>query len=376
MARDWTAVIIRAVTGFAPPGEGALRAMKVAEHLRSCGHEVQTVRLATPPWESWCAADALPERARELEAAAVATGVQFLSLGPCSAEGVPAVVEALLATQATFCAARLDNGGSAAAAEAMLRLAQADPQHNLRFAALARVEAGTPFFPAAFAQREGFALAMELTPSLLAAGGDVAALAPGLEALERDARAAQMPFLGIDPSLAPGLYGEGSVARLMALRGGGGGGSPGPPAVGGGYCAAGAPRRGAGGVFSRAPPALVGELTAALRALPVEQVGYRGVMFAVMEDPGLVEALRQREFDIGDLLEYASRCGTGLDTVPLPGDVGVDRLAALLDRVAAVANKGAKPLSARLFPAPGIAAGETVATGSPYLFDCPAMELP
>ena len=350
MARDWTAVIIRAVTGFAPPGEGALRAMKVAEHLRSCGHEVQTVRLATPPWESWCAADALPERARELEAAAVATGVQFLSLGPCSAEGVPAVVEALLATQATFCAARLDNGGSAAAAEAMLRLAQADPQHNLRFAALARVEAGTPFFPAAFAQREGFALAMELTPSLLAAGGDVAALAPGLEALERDARAAQMPFLGIDPSLAPGLYGEGSVARLMALRG--------------------AP------VGSTGAPALVGELTAALRALPVEQVGYRGVMFAVMEDPGLVETLRQREFDIGDLLEYASRCGTGLDTVPLPGDVGVDRLAALLDRVAAVANKGAKPLSARLFPAPGIAAGETVATGSPYLFDCPAMELP
>ena len=343
-------MIIRAVTGFASPGEGALRTLKVAAHLRDCGHEVQTVRLATPPWERWCAAEALPARARELEAAAVAAGVQFLSLGPCSAEGVPAAVEALLATTATFCTARLENGGSSAAARAMLALARADPQHNLRFAALARVEAATPFFPAAFAQCEGFALAMELTSALLAAGGDVTALAPEIEALERDARAAQIPFLGIDPSLAPGLYGEGSVARLMALRG--------------------AP------VGSPDAPALVGELTAALRALPVEQVGYRGVMFAVMEDPGLVEALRQREFNVDDLLEYAGRCGTGLDTVPLPGDIGANRLAALLDRVGAVAEKGAKPLSARLFPAPGIAAGETVATGSPYLFDCPAMELP
>ena len=343
-------MIIRAVTGFAPPGEGALRTLKVAAHLRDCGHEVQTVRLATPPWESWCDAEALPARARELEAAVVAAGVQFLSLGPCSAEGVPAAVEALLATTATFCTARLENGGSSAAARAMLALARADPQHNLRFAALARVEAATPFFPAAFAQCEGFALAMELTSALLAAGGDVTALAPEIEALERDARAAQIPFLGIDPSLAPGLYGKGSVARLMALRG--------------------AP------VGSPDAPALVGELTAALRELPVEQVGYRGVMFAVMEDPGLVEALRQREFNVDDLLEYAGRCGTGLDTVPLPGDIGANRLAALLDRVGAVAEKGAKPLSARLFPAPGIAAGETVATGSPYLFDCPAMELP
>ena len=343
-------MIIRAVTGFVPPGEGALHTMKVAEHLRSCGHEVQTVRLATPPWETWCDADVLPARARELEAAALAAGINFLSLGPCSTKSVPAAVDALLATEVSFCGAWLNDDGSAAAASAMLRLAQADPQHNLRFAALAHVEAGTPFFPAAFAQREGFALAMELTPQVLAAGGKVTALSPGLEALERDARAADMPFLGIDPSLAPGLYGEGSIARLMALLG--------------------AP------VGSPGAPELVGQLTTALRALPVEQVGYRGVMFAVMEDPGLVEAARQREFSVGNLLEYASHCGTGLDTVPLPGDVGVDQLAALLDRVAAVADAHAKPLSARLFPAPGVKAGETVATSSPYLFDCPAMEMP
>ena len=324
--------------------------MQVAEHLRSCGHEVQTVRLATPPWEEWCTAEELPARARELEQATLAAGMNFLSLGPCSAENVPAAVDALLTTKAIFCGAQLNGNGNAAAASAMLRLAQADPQHNLRFAALARVEPETPFFPAAFARREGFALAMELASQVLAADGEVAALSPELEALERDARATNMPFLGIDPSLAPGLYGEGSIARLMALLG-----SP---------------------VGSSGTPELVGQLTTALRALPVEQVGYRGVMFAVMEDPGLVEAVRQRELSVSDLLEYASHCGTGLDTVPLPGDVGVEQLAALLDRVAAVADTHAKPLSARLFPAPGVKAGETVATGSPYLFDCPAMEMP
>ena len=343
-------MIIRSVTGFAPPGEGALKTMQVAEHLRSCGHEVQTVRLATPPWEEWCTAEELPIRARELEQAALAAGMNFLSLGPCSAENVPAAVDALLTTKAIFCGAQLNSNDNTAVASAMLQLAQADLQHNLRFAALAHVETETPFFPAAFARREGFALAMELAPQVLAAGGKVAALSPGLEALERDARATNVPFLGIDPSLTPGLYGEGSIARLMTLLG-----SP---------------------VGSHGAPELVGQLTTALRALPIEQVGYRGVMFAVMEDPGLVEAVRQSELCVSHLLESTSRCGTGLDTVPLPGDVGVEQLAALLDRVAAVADAHAKPLSARLFPAPGVKAGETVATGSPYLFDCPAMEMP
>ncbi len=343
-------MIIRSVTGFAPPGEGALKTMQVAEHLRSCGHEVQTVRLATPPWEEWCTAEELPIRARELEQAALAAGMNFLSLGPCSAENVPAAVDALLTTKAIFCGAQLNSNDNTAVASAMLQLAQADLQHNLRFAALAHVETETPFFPAAFARREGFALAMELAPQVLAAGGKVAALSPGLEALERDARATNVPFLGIDPSLTPGLYGEGSIARLMTLLG-----SP---------------------VGSHGAPELVGQLTTAIRALPIEQVGYRGVMFAVMEDPGLVEAVRQSELCVSDLLEYASHCGTGLDTVPLPGDVAVEQLATLLDCVATVADTHAKPLSARLFPTPGVKAGETVATGSPYLFDCPAMEMP
>jgi uncharacterized protein (UPF0210 family) len=50
----------------------------------------------------------------------------------------------------------------------------------------------------------------------------------------------------------------------------------------------------------------------------------------------------------------------GIDTVPLPGDVSEEALAALLFDVAALAVRANKPLSARLMPLPGKAAGDIV----------------
>jgi uncharacterized protein len=57
---------------------------------------------------------------------------------------------------------------------------------------------------------------------------------------------------------------------------------------------------------------------------------------------------------------YSSVCGTGLDTVPIPGDTPATRIAKVLEDVATMANRLHKPLSARLFPAVGKAAGEHV----------------
>ena len=342
---------LRAVTGFARDiAAGAARVREVATRLAAAGHTVQMTRLATPPWPQWCAPAELPSQARAAEATIRAAGVDFVSLGPCAGAQAGAAVAALCATERTFCSAWLDD--RMPVARAILALAAADPQLNLRFAGLAGVGPATPFFPAAYASTdaddEGFALALEATPELLAAGGDVAALAPVLTALERDARAAGWRCLGIDTSLAPGLGGRGSVAELMTLRG-----TP---------------------VGSSGAADIVGVLTSELRALPVRQVGYRGVMFAVMEDRGLVAAVERGELSIAQLLEYAGRCGTGLDTVPLPGGIAPEALAALLARVSGLAQRKRKPLSARLFPAPGVAVGEPVRTGSPYLYDCPAMD--
>jgi hypothetical protein len=51
-------------------------------------------------------------------------------------------------------------------------------------------------------------------------------------------------------------------------------------------------------------------------------------------------------------------CGTGLDTVPLPGDVSEEELAGILLDVAALALRLDKPLTARLMPIPGAQAGD------------------
>jgi uncharacterized protein len=44
------------------------------------------------------------------------------------------------------------------------------------------------------------------------------------------------------------------------------------------------------------------------------------------------------------LLAYSAVCGTGLDTVPLPGDVSEEQLARILGDVAALAWKMAQAL--------------------------------
>jgi uncharacterized protein (UPF0210 family) len=69
---------------------------------------------------------------------------------------------------------------------------------------------------------------------------------------------------------------------------------------------------------------------------------------------------------MSDLLLYASVCGAGLDTIPLPGDVTPEALAAILVDVAALALRLNKPLVARLLPLPGKQAGDEVNFDYPY----------
>ena len=69
-------------------------------------------------------------------------------------------------------------------------------------------------------------------------------------------------------------------------------------------------------------------------------------------------------------------CGLGLDTVPIAGDTSQGKLAALLLDVAALAFRLDKPLSARVFPVPGKAAGEATSFVNPYLCDTKVFEVP
>lgn len=110
-------------------------------------------------------------------------------------------------------------------------------------------------------------------------------------------------------------------------------------------------------------------ITTAVKAVQVKQIGYSGLMLPVMEDKRLAQRWDENAYGIDNLLAYSAVCGTGLDTVPLPGDVSEERLVQIYGDVAALAWKWKKPLSARLQPVKGKAAGDTTDFDSPYLFN-------
>jgi uncharacterized protein (UPF0210 family) len=78
----------------------------------------------------------------------------------------------------------------------------------------------------------------------------------------------------------------------------------------------------------------------------------------VLEDYGLAQRNSEGMFNLNNLLLYSSVCGTGLDTIPLPGDTSEKKLYALLLDIASLSNALNKPLSARLMPVPNKLAGE------------------
>jgi uncharacterized protein (UPF0210 family) len=110
-------------------------------------------------------------------------------------------------------------------------------------------------------------------------------------------------------------------------------------------------------------------ITAAVKAVPVKQTGYAGLMVPVMEDKVLAQRWAESTYSIDSLLAYSAVCGTGLDTVPLPGDVTLDQMERIFSDVASLALKWNKPLSARLQPVPGKKPGDMTDYQDPYLFN-------
>ena len=110
-------------------------------------------------------------------------------------------------------------------------------------------------------------------------------------------------------------------------------------------------------------------ITTAVKAVKVKQIGFSGLMLPVMEDKRLAQRWAENTYEIDSVLAYSAVCGTGLDTVPLPGDVSEERLVKIFGDVAALAWKWHKPLSARLQPVKGKKAGDRTDFESQYLFN-------
>jgi hypothetical protein len=117
-------------------------------------------------------------------------------------------------------------------------------------------------------------------------------------------------------------------------------------------------------------------ITAAVKAVPQHQTGYSGLMVPVMEDKLMAQRWAEGTYNIDSLLAYSAVCGTGLDTIPLPGEISLEQMERMYSDVASLATKWNKPLSARLQPIPGKKAGDRTEFKDPYLFNTTLHALP
>lgn len=358
---------LRSITGFLNLTDSvrdsdflALRDLtRVArENFASAGFPVQTARVATQSIAEIAPRD-LTQFARDVQAACQANGIDYASLGAVRGDHplVDALAGALAATQNVFGSAQIASHGDGIGLTAISSTARviraladstADGFGNLRFAALANCPPHAPFFPAAYHDGgvPAFAIATEAAPLAVDAFSRAQNLddarAQLIDAVERagktisriaDELAARFDFrfAGIDFSLAP--YPEES--------------------------------RSVGGAIEKLIGASFGEhgtlfaaafLTDCLERAQFPRAGFSGLMLPVLEDPTL--AARSTHYTLDALLLYSAVCGTGLDTIPLPGDTTTESLAAILLDLATLAVKLDKPLTARLMPIPGLRAGE------------------
>jgi uncharacterized protein len=381
---------IRSVTCFYNPASpkakkdleraGAL-ANEVAKRIQTRGFEVQSTRLATTPFPKFLDLNN-PEKAVQgalkLEAEAARVGFAYLSLGPALPEVsqsytlIPAI---LAATQNVFLggvmAGKRDGVALAAVkacAEVIHQCANITPDGfgNLRFAGLANVKPFAPFFPAAYSKggKVGFALAIECADlallaftrpltltaaraSLLKTLQDYARVLTGIA--EETAQQFGAVFYGIDYSLAP--YPQAWCSLGSAIE------------------RLGPPRLGLSG--SLAAAAYVADL---LDRGDWKRTGFNGLMLPVLEDSTLAQRSSEGSLTLKDLLLYSAVCGTGLDTVPLPGETPVSQLYAILLDLSALAVRLGKPLTARLMPIPGKAAGEPTSFSFSYFANGKIME--
>jgi hypothetical protein len=108
-------------------------------------------------------------------------------------------------------------------------------------------------------------------------------------------------------------------------------------------------------------------ITTAVRKVKVKQAGYSGLMLPVLEDGVLAKRWEAGTINRDSLMSYSSVCSTGLDAIPLPGDVSEHDLENIIADMASLAVKWHKPLSVRMLPVAGKHAGDLTEFGSPYL---------
>lgn len=357
-----------------------LRTAKAA--LEKSGYEVETLRITTQPFPEYTRGlsdDRVLAFFRDYDALAAKEGFDA-AIGPAMSKDTDDPHEAELLGKIIAQSKILEGSVSIAgedgihwhairAAAGVIKYLEANTprsQGNFNFTAAAWVPSGTPFYPASYYTGEGkqFAIGLEsanVVSEVLATTNSpseaeerlkntLGAHAAKIEKTAMEISAASgWRYGGIDLSPAP--MKDVSIGRAIENF-------------------LGAP------VGSSGTLGVAALITRSLKAIPVKQAGYSGLMLPILEDTVLAKRWSEGRLSIDALLAYSAVCGTGLDTVPMPGDVTQKQLEAILGDVASLSVKWHKPLSARLQPVAGKKPGEMTEFDDPYLVNAKIQPLP
>jgi hypothetical protein len=341
--------------------------------FESRGYEVQTLRIATQPFPEYtrgmstqqalaffAAYDALADK--EKFAAGIGPAMLNVDDSESQADLLANILAATKHIRGSIVVAGEDGVrwkavGAAARAIKKLEEETEHSQGNFNLGAIAMVPPYSPFFTAAYHDGFGhqFAIGLQSANIVEAAFKD----APDLDTakhrltqmlfdqaseIERHANRVDQEtgwrYMGIDLSPAPlktisiGAAMEELIAQPF----------------------------GASGTLTAAAT-----ITSAIKEVKIKQTGYNGLMLPILEDSRLAQRWSEGRVSLEGLLSYSAVCGTGLDTVPLPGDVSVEQLDMIIGDMATLAFKWHKPLSARLLPVKGKGPGETTEFDDPFL---------
>ncbi len=382
---------VRTITAFIrlDPGQYKQQVTETLTTLRNAkaryglaGYEVQTIRITTQPFPEYTkgmSKEAAIALFHDLDAIAKQENFS-LSIGPALLDekddpGQAELLREILGETSNIYGSVVVAGSDGVhwkaiheAAETIKYLEDHGEKGlgNFRFAAIANVPDYTPFYPASYHRGLGrqFAIALES-----------ANVVAGVMAVQRDTEVTRQAliselgkyaysvediaskidqdtgwtYMGLDLSPAPMKYA--SIGSALAGFTGG--------------------RFGTSGTLTA-----VGTITSALREISVKKVGYSGVMLPVMEDMRLAQLWGEGAITMDQLLAYSAVCGTGLDTIPLPGDVTTQQLERIIGDVATLSAKLSKPLSARLLPIAGAKPGDMTAFDDPNLINTVIQPLP
>jgi uncharacterized protein len=382
---------VRSITAFirldpAQYKEQIADALKMLRNSKSrfelAGYEVQTVRITTQPFPEYTSGKTKQEALaffHDLDSLAKKEDI-LMGIGPAlmNESDDPAEAELLgevLGTTGNLRGSVVVAGsdgvhwkGIHAAAGVVKHLEDSGDGGlgNFRFTAIANVPPYTPFYPSSYHQGLGrqFAIALEsanVVAAVMAVQRDPEATRQALvselglhvraiaDVADKIDQQSGWTYMGIDLSPAPRK--EVSIGSALA-----------------GFTGS---HFGASGTLTG-----VGTITSALRDINVKKVGFSGVMMPVLEDTRLAQLWGRGTLSMDQLLAYSSVCGTGLDTIPLPGDITTQQIERIIGDVATLSVKYAKPMTARLMPVPSAKAGDPTTFDDPNLVNTVLQPLP